>query len=154
VNTRPSSFGQSSILQDIVRLKLSAFLNLRLCDGQGSILQCVVPLKLSILFLIFVLSLFNILNVPKKINVSKCNKSNSFFKTTLDKLLYLIGGQNFYFGVLHPVARTLSCLLEEPSLATNVQGIYLYLYFAETCSGKIQGGAEKRENLKLMLAAL
>jgi hypothetical protein len=31
--------------------------------------------------------------------------------------VYLIG---FYFGVLHPVARTLSKLLEEPSLATTI----------------------------------
>jgi hypothetical protein len=36
---------------------------------------------------------------------------------------------DFNFGVLHPVARTLSRLLEEPSLATTVQGVYLHLYF-------------------------
>jgi hypothetical protein len=30
----------------------------------------------------------------------------------------------FYFGVLHPVACTLSRLLEEPSLATTLQGVY------------------------------
>jgi hypothetical protein len=29
----------------------------------------------------------------------------------------------FYFGVLHPVARDLSRLPEEPSLATTVQGV-------------------------------
>jgi hypothetical protein len=40
-----------------------------------------------------------------------------------------------YFGVLHPVARALSRLLEEPSLATTVQDVYLYLYFAATCFG-------------------
>jgi hypothetical protein len=33
-----------------------------------------------------------------------------------------------YFGVLHPVARTLSRLLEEPSLATTLQDIY-FIYF-------------------------
>jgi hypothetical protein len=31
---------------------------------------------------------------------------------------------DFYFEVLHPVARTLPRLLEEPSLATNLQGVY------------------------------
>jgi hypothetical protein len=41
----------------------------------------------------------------------------------------------FYFGVLHPVARTLSRLLEEPSLPTTVQGVYLYLHLAATCFG-------------------
>jgi hypothetical protein len=30
----------------------------------------------------------------------------------------------FYFGVLHPVARALSRLLEEPSFATTVEGVY------------------------------
>jgi hypothetical protein len=39
----------------------------------------------------------------------------------------------FYFGVLHSVARTLSRLLEEPSIATTLQGI-LYI-FAATCFG-------------------
>jgi hypothetical protein len=34
----------------------------------------------------------------------------------------------FYFGVLHPVARTSSRLLEEPSLATNLQGVYFIFY--------------------------
>jgi hypothetical protein len=34
----------------------------------------------------------------------------------------------FYFGVLHPVARTLSRLLEEPSLATTLQGVYFIFY--------------------------
>jgi hypothetical protein len=39
---------------------------------------------------------------------------------------------HFYFGVLHPVARTLSRLLEEPSLATTIQGVYFIFYiFAE-----------------------
>jgi hypothetical protein len=38
----------------------------------------------------------------------------------------------FYFGVLHPVALTLSRLLEEPSLVTTVEGVYLYLCFAAT----------------------
>jgi hypothetical protein len=37
-----------------------------------------------------------------------------------------------YFGVLHPVARTLSRLLEEPSLTTTRQGIYFIF-----CSGEI-----------------
>jgi hypothetical protein len=35
----------------------------------------------------------------------------------------------FYFGVLHPVARTLSRLLEEPSLATTFQCVCLYYIF-------------------------
>jgi hypothetical protein len=35
---------------------------------------------------------------------------------------------NFYFGVLHPFARTLSRLLEEPSLATTIQAVYLYFF--------------------------
>jgi hypothetical protein len=35
---------------------------------------------------------------------------------------------NLYFGVLHPVARTLSRLLEEPSLATTLQGVY-FIFF-------------------------
>jgi hypothetical protein len=34
----------------------------------------------------------------------------------------------FYFGVLHPVARTLSRLLKELSLATTLQGVFI-LYF-------------------------
>jgi hypothetical protein len=33
---------------------------------------------------------------------------------------------DLYFGVLQPVACTLSRLLEEPSLATTFQGVYLY----------------------------
>jgi hypothetical protein len=33
-----------------------------------------------------------------------------------------------YFGVLHPVARTLSMLLEEPSLATTLHGVYVIFY--------------------------
>jgi hypothetical protein len=36
--------------------------------------------------------------------------------------------QNFYFGVLHPVARTLLRLLEEPSPATTLQGVYFIFY--------------------------
>jgi hypothetical protein len=36
--------------------------------------------------------------------------------------------QTFYFGVLHPVARTLSRLLEEASLATTLQGVYFTFY--------------------------
>jgi hypothetical protein len=35
---------------------------------------------------------------------------------------------NFYFGVLHPVARTLSRLLEEPSFAATFQGVYFIFY--------------------------
>jgi hypothetical protein len=43
---------------------------------------------------------------------------------------------NLYFGVLHPVAHTLSRLLEEPSLATILQGVYFIFYvFAATCFG-------------------
>jgi hypothetical protein len=42
--------------------------------------------------------------------------------------------KNFYFGVIHPIAHTLSRLLEEPSLATTFLGVYLYFYFAATCS--------------------
>jgi hypothetical protein len=38
----------------------------------------------------------------------------------------------FYFGVLHPVARTLSRLLLEPSLATT-QGVY-FIYFCRYVS--------------------
>jgi hypothetical protein len=34
----------------------------------------------------------------------------------------------FYFGVLHPVARTLSRLLEEPSLATTLEGVCFIFY--------------------------
>jgi hypothetical protein len=34
----------------------------------------------------------------------------------------------FYFGVLHPVARTLSRLLEDPSLATTLKGVYFIFY--------------------------
>jgi hypothetical protein len=34
----------------------------------------------------------------------------------------------FYFGVPHPVALTLSRLLEEPSLATTLQGVYFIFY--------------------------
>jgi hypothetical protein len=34
----------------------------------------------------------------------------------------------FLFWVLHPVARTLSRLLEEPSLATTLQGVYFIFY--------------------------
>jgi hypothetical protein len=30
---------------------------------------------------------------------------------------------HFYFGVLHPLARILSRLLQEPSLATTLQGV-------------------------------
>jgi hypothetical protein len=40
----------------------------------------------------------------------------------------------FYFGVLHPVARTSSRLLDEPSLATALEGVYFIFYiFAPTC---------------------
>jgi hypothetical protein len=39
-----------------------------------------------------------------------------------------------YFGVLHPVARTLSRLLEEPSLATTLQSVY-FIFFPATCFG-------------------
>jgi hypothetical protein len=34
----------------------------------------------------------------------------------------------FYFWVLHPVARILSRLLEEPSLATTLQYVYFVFY--------------------------
>jgi hypothetical protein len=36
--------------------------------------------------------------------------------------------KDVYFGVLHPVARTLSRLLEEPSLATTLQRVYFIFY--------------------------
>jgi hypothetical protein len=42
-------------------------------------------------------------------------QSKNFYDTCNCK--YLIG---FYFGVLHPVVRTLSRLLEEPPLATTI----------------------------------
>jgi hypothetical protein len=35
---------------------------------------------------------------------------------------------NFHFGVLHPVAPTLSRLLEDPPLATTLQGVYFIFY--------------------------
>jgi hypothetical protein len=35
----------------------------------------------------------------------------------------------FYFAILHPVARTLSMLLEEPSLATTLQGVYFIFFY-------------------------
>jgi hypothetical protein len=43
----------------------------------------------------------------------------------------------FYFGVLHPVVRILSRLLEEQSFATIFQGVYfiLFLYFAAQLTG-------------------
>jgi hypothetical protein len=34
----------------------------------------------------------------------------------------------FHFGVLHPIARTLSRLSEEPPIATTLQGVYFILY--------------------------
>jgi hypothetical protein len=34
----------------------------------------------------------------------------------------------FILGFLHPVARTLSRLLEEPSRATTLQGVYFIVY--------------------------
>jgi hypothetical protein len=37
-----------------------------------------------------------------------------------------------YFGVLHPVASTLSKLLEEPSVATAFQGVY-FIFVFYTC---------------------
>jgi hypothetical protein len=36
---------------------------------------------------------------------------------------------SFYFGVLHPVARTLSRLPEEPSIATTLQGVYFTILY-------------------------
>jgi hypothetical protein len=43
---------------------------------------------------------------------------------------------NFYFGVLHPVARALLRLLEKPSI-TTLQGVYFifYIFFAATYFG-------------------
>jgi hypothetical protein len=38
----------------------------------------------------------------------------------------------YFFGVLRPVARTLSRLLEEPSLAT-IFNVFIYIYFAAAC---------------------
>jgi hypothetical protein len=35
---------------------------------------------------------------------------------------------HFYFGAIHPVACTLSRLLEELSLATTLQGVYFIFY--------------------------
>jgi hypothetical protein len=35
---------------------------------------------------------------------------------------------DFYIGVLHPIAHTLSRLLEEPSLATTLQSVYFIFY--------------------------
>jgi hypothetical protein len=40
----------------------------------------------------------------------------------------------FYFGVLHPVARTLLKLLEERPLVTIFK-VFIYVYFAATCFG-------------------
>jgi hypothetical protein len=39
-----------------------------------------------------------------------------------------MGGENyFYFGVLHPVARTLSRLLEEPSFETFLNCFFIFI---------------------------
>jgi hypothetical protein len=36
--------------------------------------------------------------------------------------------ESFYFGVLHPVARTLSRLLEDPSVGTSLQSVSFIFY--------------------------
>jgi hypothetical protein len=58
----------------------------------------------------------------------KQNSSLDVFHSPItDSSLYQAQLSSFYFGVLHPVVRALSRLWEEPSLATTVQGVYLYL---------------------------
>jgi hypothetical protein len=50
----------------------------------------------------------------------------------------------FYFVVLHPVARTLSRLLEEQSLATTLKGVHFIFYIlplhVSALGGHLQAG--------------
>jgi hypothetical protein len=53
----------------------------------------------------------------------------------------------FIFGVLHPVARILSMLLEEPSLATTLQGVY-FTYFCHYMFWPKGGSSNNLDNLQ------
>jgi hypothetical protein len=64
------------------------------------------------------------MHVVRTENVGLTARKSRFVCVVENKTLF----RDFYFGALRPVARALSRPLEELSLATTLQGVYLYLF--------------------------
>jgi hypothetical protein len=75
-----------------------------------------------LLFVLLTEELSSLLLIPPTFLVqSNCLPTNT---NVLPPFLFFLGGG----GVLHPVTRTLSRLLEEPSLPTTLQGVHFIFY--------------------------